>query len=236
MGNESILCLGSEIFSEEKTMRFADQSLSELAINIPMASALFRRNRLDFCCGGRQTLREACEKRDLSLVVMEQELEALGSKKESRPEINLSDMTDFIVKRYHDDLRVRLPELITLASKVERVHVDHSACPHGLTNLLTHMQNELFAHMMKEETVLFPMIRMQKGSRAIMPITVMKAEHEIHGRQLEELHRLTSDFMTPDGACGTWRALYAGLEKLEEELMEHIHLENNVLFPRALES
>ncbi len=216
-------------------MRFADQPLSELAINIPMATALFRRNRLDFCCGGKQTLREACAKRDLNLLEFEKELEALTTEKDPRLEkMPLPEMTIFIIQRYHDDLRQRIPELLSLAQKVERVHADHSACPKGLSELLEHMLNELQSHMMKEENVLFPMIRAGQGPRAAMPVQVMNAEHDDHGRQLDEVHRLTSDFTTPEGACGTWRALYAGLEKLEEELMDHIHLENNILFPRAL--
>jgi regulator of cell morphogenesis and NO signaling len=216
-------------------MSFADKQLSELAINIPMATELFRRHRLDFCCGGKQTLREACEKRNINVLEFEKLLDSLISKEsEGTKNLPLSEMTEFIVKRYHEDLRKRIPELITLAEKVERVHTDHPACPRGLNELLTNMLNELESHMFKEENILFPMIRAGQGPRAIMPVQVMNQEHDAHGRQLDEVHRLTSDFNPPEGACGTWRALYAGLEKLEEELMDHIHLENNILFPRAL--
>lgn len=216
-------------------MRYADQPLSQLAINIPQATALFRRNRLDFCCGGKQTLREACAHRSLSLIEMEVELDQL----EARPDTSfegksLTEMVDFIEVRYHQDLRQRIPELITLSSKVEQVHSEHSACPRGLTSFLIVIQDELETHMKKEENVLFPMIRSGKGQMAVMPVKVMNLEHDSHGRQLDELHLMTDDFTPPDGACGTWRALYAGLEKLEEELMAHIHLENNVVFPRAL--
>jgi len=216
-------------------MRFADQPLSELAINIPMSTALFRRNRLDFCCGGKETLRNACAKLNLNVEEFEQKLEQLITQKDTVFEsMPLSEMTNYIIKRYHEDLRHRFPELMALAEKVERVHADKADCPKGLNALLTLMFNEIQTHMMKEENVLFPMIRSGTGSKAIMPITVMNAEHESHGRQLDELHRITSDFKAPEGSCGTWRALYSGLEKLEEELMDHIHLENNILFPRAL--
>lgn len=216
-------------------MRFADQTLSELAINIPMATALFRKNRLDFCCGGKQTLREACYKRELNVLDFETKLEELMTSRDARyDEMPLPAMTDFIVKRYHEDLRLRIPELMALAAKVERVHAGHADCPRGLHALLSTMFNELQSHMLKEENVLFPMIRSGSGKMAQMPIQVMSIEHDAHGRQLDQVHQLTSDFTPPEGACGTWRALYAGLEKLEEELMDHIHLENNILFTRAV--
>ena len=89
-------------------------------------------------------------------------------------------------------------------------------------------------HMMKEENVLFPLIDAGRGSMALMPVKVMTSEHESHGQQLEVLHHMTKDFVPPQDACPTWKSLYRGLEKLEEELMEHIHLENNILFPSAL--
>lgn len=215
-------------------MQFADQPLSELAINLPMATAIFRRNRLDFCCGGMQTLREACQNRNLKLEAIVDELSKLAKTSTPTDHMPPGEMTEYIVKRYHDDLRRRLPELLALSYKVEQVHAGHADCPVGLHALLTEMHNELQMHMMKEENVLFPMIAQGRGSLALMPIRVMNAEHEGHGRQLDDLRHLTNNFKAPEGACGTWRALFAGAEKLEEELMEHIHLENNILFPNAL--
>lgn len=216
-------------------MQIADQQLSELAITLPMATEIFRKNRLDFCCGGKQTLREACEKREIDLNSIVKQLEGLSKKSgPTYEEMPLDEMTAYIVDRYHNDLRRRFPELLALAQKVEQVHGDHANCPVGLFALLNDMHKEMLMHMMKEENVLFPMIQNGAGHNAFMPIKVMNAEHESHGQQLEEAHRLTSNFTPPEGACGTWRALYSGLEKLEEEIMEHIHLENNILFPRAL--
>jgi regulator of cell morphogenesis and NO signaling len=96
------------------------------------------------------------------------------------------------------------------------------------------MRDELESHMQKEEHVLFPLILAGRGALAAAPIRVMEREHEDHGRNLERLRELAHDFAPPLDACGTWRALYLGLEELEREIMEHIHLENHVLFPRAL--
>jgi regulator of cell morphogenesis and NO signaling len=132
-------------------------------------------------------------------------------------------------------LRVDLPALIEAARRVERVHGAKPACPRGLAALLTQVSTELEQHMGKEEQVLFPAIRSgQLGGFIQMPIRVMMHEHDDHGAHLLRLRHLATDFVPPEGACATWRALYAGLAKLEAELMEHIHLENNVLFPRAL--
>lgn len=215
-------------------MSYADQTLADLAINIPMATELFRKHRLDFCCAGKQTLKDACDKKSIQLQQITDELELLGSKKMPEADLPLKDLVPFIIERFHEDLRKRIPELVKLADKVERVHAEDDKCPTGLTQLLMQVQNEMFLHMLKEENVLFPLIISGRGSLAMMPIKVMGIEHEAHGKQLEDLRALTFDFTAPENACPTWRALYKGLEKLEEELMSHIHLENHVLFPRAL--
>lgn len=216
-------------------MNYADEKLSDLAISLPKASEIFRKNRLDFCCGGKQTLKDACEKKKLNLSLLIEELKLLSSTdSHSYKDKPLNEITTFIINRYHNDLRDRLPDLVLLAEKVEKVHSDHTHCPHGLYDLLKELHEEMLMHMMKEENVLFPLIDSGRGSMALMPVKVMTAEHDSHGQQLNEIHRLTSDFTPPQDACGSWRTLYKGLEKLEEELMEHIHLENNILFPRAL--
>lgn len=218
-------------------MNYADRTLADLAVALPMATELFRKHRLDFCCGGKQTLRDACEQKNLNLTNLEKEIEALRPRRSSGPEaMNLGEMTEFIVERYHQDLRRRIPELMALAHKVEKVHSDHASCPRGLHGLLSEMNSELETHMAKEEQVLFPMIKSGSGHLAVMPIKVMTSEHDDHGRQLDQLHEITNDFGPPADACATWCALYAGLETLEQELMDHIHLENNILFPRALSS
>ena len=216
-------------------MNYADRQLSDLALSVPMVTEIFRKNRLDFCCGGKQTLKEACEKKSVNLASIIEELKKLEGKSsptnETRP---LNELTAFIVERYHNDLRRRIPELMFLAEKVEKVHADHDTCPHGLHDVLKNLYEEMLMHMMKEENVLFPLINSGRGNMAQMPVKVMTSEHDLHGKELEKIHELTSSFTPPAHACTTWRSLYKGLEKLEAELMEHIHLENNILFPRAL--
>lgn len=217
-------------------MNYENQMLSELAISIPRITEVFHKHRLDFCCGGKQTLKDACEKKQLNLQAIVDEIQKLHpqSSVNEWSDKPLDKLTEFIVSRYHEDLRKRIPELIFLAQKVEKVHKDHVSCPHGLADQLNDIYSELTMHMMKEENVLFPLISSKRGNMAMMPIKVMTIEHNQHGKQLESLHLLTNDFTPPESACATWCALYVGLEDLEKELMEHIHLENNILFPRAL--
>jgi regulator of cell morphogenesis and NO signaling len=116
------------------------------------------------------------------------------------------------------------------------VHADHPAVPRGLAAHLRRMSQELEDHMGKEEVVLFPMIRSGRGSFAMGPVQVMELEHLDHAANLERMRQLANDCTPPPDACATWKALYLGLADLEREIMEHIHLENHALFPRALQS
>lgn len=215
-------------------MNYEDQFLGELAIKIPMATEIFRKHRLDFCCGGKQTLKEACEKKQINLESIVTELGHLEEKENFFEGMPLPALTQFIVKRYHEDLRKRIPELLQLAKKVEAVHADHPLAPKGLFDVLSEFHANMLLHMMKEENVLFPLIESGRGSMAMMPVKVMTLEHDSHGRELELIRSKTNDLIPPEDACTTWKALYKGLQKLEEELMDHIHLENNILFPNAL--
>jgi len=143
-----------------------------------------------------------------------------------------TELVDHILARYHAVHREQLPELIRLARKVEQVHGERADCPHGLADHLEAMAQELESHMRKEEAVLFPMFARGQGRMAGMPIGVMRAEHDSHGAELRRLAELTNDIAAPQGACTTWRALYAGLRTFREDLMAHIHTENNILFER----
>jgi regulator of cell morphogenesis and NO signaling len=146
----------------------------------------------------------------------------------------LTELVFHIVTRYHGGLRRDLPGLIAMARKVEQRHGKRAAHPTGLADKLTAMAEELESHLDKEERILFPMIVAGRGRLAGGPITVMTREHDDHGEALEWLREHAGGFMPPAEACATWRALYRGLSDLEADLMAHIHLENHVLFPRAM--
>ncbi|WP_313573580.1 iron-sulfur cluster repair protein YtfE [Pseudescherichia sp.] len=217
-------------------MAFRDQSLGELALSIPRASALFRQYDMDYCCGGKQTLARAAQRKALNVEEIEAALTKLAEQpvdKEWRV-APLAEIIDHIIVRYHDRHREQLPELILQATKVERVHADKPNVPHGLTKYLTMLHEELTNHMMKEERILFPMIKQGQGSHAAGPVSVMESEHDEAGELLEVIKHTTHNVTPPPEACTTWKAMYNGINELIDDLMEHISLENNVLFPRAL--
>lgn len=218
------------------TSAFAGRTLADIATTLPGATGVFRARKLDFCCGGKVSLADAAHAKNLSLAELESELAAMAdlALPAMCPEDN-DALIDLIETRYHATHRRELPELTRLARRVEAVHRENADVPHGLADLLEHMAGELGAHMCKEEQVLFPLMRQGGHPMISGPIAMMLSEHDDHGAQLRELERLTTDFTAPDGACTTWRALYAGSRKLADDLMEHIHIENNLLFPRFLQ-
>ena len=207
------------------------QSLGRLAVDIPGATAVFRRLKLDFCCGGQQTLEKACETKQLDAVAVLDELHSLQQPRTTLVAPTASELVDHILENFHEVHRRQLPELIRMAARVQAVHRDHPLVPLGLAEHLETMEQELVAHMEKEEQVLFPMFKHGGHPLILGPIGMMRHEHVDHGAQLDKLAALTHQHEPPQGACNTWRALYAGTRQLQDDLMEHIHTENNILFP-----
>lgn len=212
-------------------------TLADLAVTHPAAARVFYRHGLDFCCGGRRPLAEACAERglDADAVIAAIDAEEHVADDSRRWDLEpLSELVSFIVHTYHQRLRESLPELVRMAAKVKARHRDKASCPKGLEAHLRAIQESVLDHLHKEEQVLFPLIVAGHGRMAVGPVHVMEIEHEEHARNLEILRRMTSGLQPPPDACATWKALYLGLQQLEQELMVHIHLENNVLFRRAL--
>ncbi|WP_422527133.1 iron-sulfur cluster repair protein YtfE [Serratia fonticola] len=218
-------------------MDYRNQSLGALAIAIPRASKLFRDYDLDFCCGGKQTLERAASRKEMDLDKLESQLAALAADSVDTRDWRLAplaEIIDYILPRFHQRHREQLSELVLMAEKVERVHGDKPTCPRGLAKQLNLIRLDLENHMMKEEQILFPLIKQGMGQQAAGPISVMEHEHDEAGEQLEVVKFLTNNVTPPEGACNTWQALYNGINTFISDLMEHIHLENNLLFPRAL--
>ena len=208
------------------------QAIGQIAVQLPGATAVFRRLKLDFCCGGHVSLDQAASDKGLDLQAVVHELSALQRPSELPGLGTPTELVEHIIARYHEVHRAQLPELIRMARRVEAVHRDNPNTPHGLADALETMEQELLMHMHKEEAVLFPMLRAGGNSFVSQPIAMMRHEHNDHGEALEHLARLTNDITPPMGACNTWRALYTGLAQLREDLINHIHLENNILFPQ----
>lgn len=213
------------------TQGFATRTVADIAAGLPGATAVFRKHKLDFCCGGGAALADAAAKRGADLPVIERELAALVQTAAAAPE-DTAELIALIVTRFHETHRRELPELIRLARRVDAVHGDREGAPVGLAAVLEALAAELESHMQKEEQVLFPAMLRGGHPMIVHPIDAMRHEHDDAGELLHKVEDLTNGGTTPEGACNTWRALYAGTRKFADDLMEHIHLENNVLFPR----
>lgn len=212
-------------------------TLADIAVTHPGAARIFYQHRLDFCCGGRRSLADACQERGLDAAAILDDITRTDATQmdavrwDTAP---LASLVSYIVGHYHQRLRESLPNTIRLARRVEARHGDKPSCPAGLAEHLEAVQASVLDHLDKEEQILFPMIARGMGGRAAGPVHVMEMEHEHHKEDLLRIRALTADLTPPDDACTTWRALYLALQQLEQELMEHIHLENNILFRRAL--
>ena len=217
-------------------MNLLEQSLGQLACDLPGATRIFHRYKLDFCCGGQQSLREAMEAGDVEPADLLADLVEIRHDEVQEQDWRhapMSELIEHILLRFHEVHREQLPELIRLARQVEETHGQRADHPTGLVKHLVGMYQDLLSHLQKEEQVLFPLLRHDESRKAQLPMLVMRHEHDAHGQGLQKLAQLTADFSVPEDACNTWRALYVGLVRLKEDLMQHIHLENNVLFPQA---
>jgi len=216
----------------------------------PRAAAVFEKYQIDYCCGGDRPLGEACTAAGVAAGTVIEEIrraDAESSHDRDWMKAPLAEVIDHILVVHHGYLRAELPVLDVRIAKVAEAHRERHAKRLGeLGSVFTALSDELDAHLRKEEAVLFPAIRQFEQARETgaarpvlpfgslrNPIRVMEREHQSAGRALAEIRRLTDDYRVPADGCATFRALYEGLSQLEMDLHRHIHLENNILFPRA---
>lgn len=214
-----------------------ESRVGEIAAHYPLATRAFARHGIDFCCGGGIPLADACARRGIDVVALIDEIDALRAGVPEAPdawlEAPLGALVDHIVAAYHRPLREELPRLEAMARKVARVHAerDPEARLPRIEATVIALHGELAEHMAREEEVLFPSLL---AGHADLPFELFEEEHAAAGEALARLRDLTEGYVPPADACNTWRALWAGLENLESTMHEHVHLENNILFPRAL--
>jgi len=216
------------------TVELHARTVGNIAAELPDVTAVFRDCKLDFCCHGDLTLAAAAaQRRALNIDAVERALAALvADTPEAAVPMESAALIDHIESRYHQVHRRALPELIALSRKVEAVHRGHPKVPAGLCDVLQRMEAKLESHMAEEERELFPAMRQQAVQKLDAPILHLRQQHDEHGALLRQMEALTEDFSPPDEACRSWQALYVGAAQFAEDLMEHIHLENNILFPR----
>ena len=226
----------------------SETQVRDIAVEYPTAIPVLERFGIDFCCGGKHTLAEACTKRDVNLAPVLEELER-QQENTNVPETDwqnapLKDLAGYIVSKHHAFTRNQIQLIGGLMTKVEARHGEHHPEVFQISKVFAVVSAELAHHFVCEETILFPYIgKLEGGQQAALPpvfgsveqpITRMMADHDQAGEELRELRSLTNDYTPPPAACPTWRALYRALEELERDLHQHIHLENNILFPRAI--
>jgi regulator of cell morphogenesis and NO signaling len=227
------------------------KTVGEIAAEMPAAVKVFKKYNIDYCCGGKLSLEEVCAAHGIAQEEMMGELEqALGPRAvdgRNWASTGLRDLATHIVATHHEYLKRELPELAEMMAKVRQAHGEkHSGVLTPLQQVFLDLRAELESHMMKEEMVLFPLIERMEAARKAgaglppahcgsvnNPIRVMEHEHDSAGQALAEMRRLTGDYTVPSDACNTFRALYHGFQEMEADLHQHIHLENNILFPRA---
>jgi regulator of cell morphogenesis and NO signaling len=223
-------------------------TVGEIVRDRPSLSRLFEQVKVDYCCGGKKTLEEACRQRGIDPQAFLAQLEDYAAK-ETVPEVNLTELSltelaDRIERIHHAYLHTELPRLEKMVTKVATVHGDKEPRLHQIKDVFLALSQELATHLMKEEQILFPMIRQLEASETLPmfhcgtlanPVRRMEFEHDEAGTALAQLRELTDDYTPPEWACNTYRAMLDALANLEQDLHQHIHKENNVLFPRAVE-
>ena len=229
-----------------------DSLIGDIAAAQPASIRVFQKYGIDFCCGGKRPLADVCDERQIAYDEIAGAIASAELPSEDRDWAGapLSELVDHIVHRYHDTLRQELPRLAAMAEKVNTVH--GAKVPETfprLNRVFAELADELTSHMGKEEMILFPAVQELEAAldesrrpqtrfplgALRMPMSVMEQEHEHAGNLLSALRELTGGYQAPEWACNTFRGLYAGLEEFERDLHVHIHLENNILFPRAAE-
>lgn len=219
-----------------------ERTVGELVAERPGRSRIFQAFSIDFCCQGGRTLRDACERKGIAAETVVEQMEAeLADKSapvQNPAELPPHELVDYIVTVHHGFLRRELPRLHAMSERVAQVHGGQTPTLRAMFHIFVSMEAELTSHMMKEEQILFPAITALSRGEPVTgtldgPIACMMHEHDEVGTALGRLRELSDGFQPPSDACNTYRALFAGLRDLEEDLHRHIHLENAVLFPAA---
>lgn len=227
-----------------------NRTIGEIVADDYRTAQVFKSYGLDFCCGGGRTVSEACDKKGISLQEIARDLSMLGDT--TGPADNYKDwapdfLVDYIVNNHHNFVRSKLPEIHLYAQKVAKVHGSSFPENREILALFEELAEEMKEHMEKEEQILFPYIKElmdaeKRGKvpetpefeRAENPIRMMEEEHENAGSLMDRIRELSNDFTPPEEACATYRVLYANLRDFQDDLHKHVHLENNILFPKAI--
>lgn len=227
------------------------KSLAQIVNSNHRAAAVFEKHHLDFCCKGKRSLQQACTESAVAVETILFELEETELNHSDKVVINytnlsLSQLADNILAKHHTYVKKEMPVIAQYLQKVASKHGDRHPEMRKVFEIFTAVKEEMDLHMQKEEGVLFPRIKelekqILSGSKIQLnitylksPISLMEQEHDHAGSAMAEIRQLTGNYKLPDDACTTYRLSFAALEAFELDLHQHVHLENNILFPKAL--
>ena len=226
------------------------KSLAQIVNDNHKAASVFEKYDLDFCFKGKRSLQEACIEKALPVEKLLSELQAVNDNCEvpvDFQKMTLTQLADYIVTKHHAYVKAEMPQIFSYLQKVATKHGDRHPEMRKVFELFSVIKNEMEEHMDKEELILFPRIEVaEEGALAEKtanmnvfyiqhPIQMMEAEHEKAGQLMTEIRELTGNYTPPNDACTTYRLSFAELRAFESDLHQHVHLENNILFPRAIE-
>ncbi len=227
-----------------------DHSIGDIVRKNFRAASVFERNGIDFCCGGGTSLGTVCTEKGIDAHAIITELSLLNPPATDVPDFDswpLDKLIDHILEKHHRYVRESLPVVQAHAQKVASVHGERHPETISIARIFDDVREELEGHMFKEEQILFPfiksMVRLKTQNERMNgvpfgsvrnPISMMEMEHESAGSAMQEIRKLGNGLVPPDDACNTFRVLYQELDEFERDLHEHIHLENNILFPEAI--
>ena len=244
---------GPEWWDVKITKRGAgdQETIGEIAVKDLRKAEIFKKYGIDFCCGGKKTIAEVCAEKNIDATKIETELRQVSSESKasniSYSDWNIDFLADYIVNSHHSYVRKYLPELRRYALKVAQVHGPQHPELLPIQKLVEEINEELTEHMEQEEKVLFsyikeivqarssglPLIKQEKDLAAL--IEELEKEHDFVGRCLDKIRELSNGYHIPSEACASYKLLYKMIQEFEDDLHLHIHLENNILFPKALE-
>lgn len=222
-----------------------DVQVGEIVTRDFRAAEVFKKVGIDFCCGGGQNLEEACKEKQLDLALLEQELTELGQTPVNHAtnfkDWDLDFLCDYIQNTHHKTVLRLLPQLLGYTRKIADVHGAHHPELLIVADMFVEINAELLQHLRNEEEVLFPAIKevLSSGSAEEKAVVVseimrMKGEHEFAGSAMDKINVLSSGYAVPTDGCSTYEVTYKLLEQFEDDLHVHVHLENNILYPKAL--
>jgi regulator of cell morphogenesis and NO signaling len=227
------------------TEKYKELTVGEIVANDFRAANIFKNAGIDFCCGGKKGLLETCREKGIDTSKLEIELQGLDNLPEN-PIQNFKEwepdfLCDYIVNTHHKFVLKNLPELVYYTQKIASVHGDHHPELIKIAGFFSNINEELLQHLRNEEEVLFPAIKEVKrnGSPEAKQLIIketsrMIGEHELAGSAMDEINKISKNYTVPADGCNTYHVTFKTLQQFEDDLHVHVHLENNILYPKAI--